>query len=80
MIVEMEGNSFVDGRRNRGNCLRMILSFVVSSNTRLHFKVISILESVIREKVTDLIVNKLFVWISFKGSEKAHNVRILTIL
>lgn len=38
------------------------------------------LESVLRDKVTDLIVYKLFFWISVKSSEKAHNVRILTIL
>ena len=39
-----------------------------------------LLESVPRDKVTDLIVYKLFVWISVKGSEKAHNVRILIVL
>lgn len=38
------------------------------------------LESVLRDKDTDLIVYKLFVWISLEGSEEAHNVRILTIL
>ena len=37
-------------------------------------------ESVLRDKVTDLIVYKLFVWISVKSTAKAHNVRILRIL
>lgn len=78
MIVEMKGNSFVDSRRNRGKCPCMILAFVVSSNTGLHFN--DQYARIGKNKVTYLIVYKLFVWISVKGSEKAHNVRILTTL
>ena len=41
MVIEIKGNSFVDGGCKRGNCPCVILVFVVSSNARLRNKVIN---------------------------------------